>query len=226
MTKKLQKNRFGGGVVFGFVLAALFFLGIGASRGIRLPFVSGLIEKIESRVTGSVRGGAGPVLAKIEGKIIRKKLFEKRYRLFVDSLPGSEKGKLLKDAMMRRRFLDGLVENEIFIRAFARERRFQRKSSFLIYLELKFKDWVKEYFLMKKVAITVNRKVSDKEIGAAYDKINKEPRYANALARMKMGRVKKFIRSRIIRMRQLKAARKYMEKLKMRYRIEIFEKRL
>ena len=221
-----KNGSFGYGMVCGFALAVTAIAAMGAGRVGSSPFVSSIMNAVEGRVKKKMGRRAGVVLAKIEDRVIRKRLFERQYRLFVETLGSVNSGKLLADKTMRRRFLDGLVENEVFFRSFRKEARFQDDLSFLIFLDFKMKDSVKDYFLMNKVASSVDRKVTDSEIGKAYDRLKKEPRYAAVLARMGMSRVKKYLRNRIVQMRKIKAARKYIEKLKMRYRIEVFEKRL
>lgn len=220
-----QEHGFRRGVLTGAVLALLAVFCIGA--GSPVPgFISSMIDSLEARLARA--HAAAPVVAKVEERTISKALFEKKYAIFIDTLGLSDDGlkSMRTNKTMRARFLNALVEDQVFLRDFRQQQGFQQDPGFLVFLEMKLHQAVKEYYLLEKVGAGVDKKVDDKEIGEMYDRLKKEPRYEQAFSRMEMAQVKELIARRIVQERQLGMAKSYLDKLKMRYRIETFEDRL
>lgn len=225
--KRGQEHGFRGGVLTGAVLALLAVFCLGA--GSPVPgFISAMSDALEAKLARAHAAAPGPVVAKIEDSTISKALFEKKYAIFIDTLGLSDDGlkSMQTNKSMRARFLSALVEDQVFLRDFRQQQGFQHDPGFLVFLEMKLHQAVKEYYLLEKIGAGVDKKVDDKEIGELYDRLKAEPRYANAFSRMELAEVRELIRRRIIQERQLALAKAYLDKLKMRYRIETFEDRL
>ena len=210
-----------GCLVAGFILSFLMFGSAGTSNPVSI--INSLEKAIESRSPGS----QGKVLASVDGDPIHQKLFD----LQLDFLLKYSAGQLSsKQQLMRknspeylRKFLNKMISIKLIINDIQSDSKFKNDTKFLIFVYSSLLEAVQKYYMHTRVSpennMSIDTKISEKEIAAYYNKLRKDPKYRNVVAKTPFKKLRQVIERQIIQRRQQQALLIIMDKLKSQSKI-------
>jgi len=183
------------------------------------------IQDVINRIT---KKNKGAIVAKIEGKNIYKKDFNRELDLILKNTSSSaaEIKKMKKNPRLLRTILASTIDSLLILKEIKTNKMFQKNSEFYVFLKMAIIESIKKYYLREILKGKVNTKVTDKEINNFYEKLRKNPRYSARLARLPFATVKKLLKQEIIKQRQKQIIQKVIEDLRGKYRFKIFDKAL
>ena len=116
-----------------------------------------------------------------------------------------------------------MISIKLIINDIQSDSKFKNDTKFLIFVYSSLLEAVQKYYMHAKVSpennMSIDTKISEKEIAAYYNKLRKDPKYRSVVAKTPFEKLKKVIERQIIQRRQHQALLIIMDKLKSQAKI-------